>query len=72
MLLTLYLLKTAHGVSLMLDTTGFFDIIPATYKPFISFSPTIQIFQSSFLNGTPWTVFDLSLKEGALSIDLVK
>ncbi|MGA7721096.1 MAG: hypothetical protein WCA84_07950 [Ignavibacteriaceae bacterium] len=63
--------KDSNGVSLMLDTTGFFDIIPATYKPFISFSPTIKIFQSSFLNGTPWTVFDLSLKEGALSIDLV-
>ena len=55
--------KDSNGVSLMLDTTGFFDIIPATYKPFISFSPTIKIFQSSFLNGTPWTVFDLSLKE---------
>jgi hypothetical protein len=63
--------KDNNGVSIILDTAGFYGIIPDAYKPYVSVDQTIKIFQSSFLDGNPWTVFDMSLKEGALSLDLV-
>lgn len=63
--------KDNNGVSLVLDTTGFYKVIPAAYQPYISISQNIKVFQSSFQNGTPWTVFDIALKYNALSMDLV-
>ena len=63
--------KDNNGVSIILDTAGFYNIIPDAYRPYVSVDQTIKIFQSSFLDGNQWTVFDMSLKEGALSLDLV-
>jgi hypothetical protein len=64
-------IKDNYGVGIILDTTGFYNIIPDAFKPYVIVDKTIRLMQNSFLDGNQWTVFDMSLKEGALSIDLV-
>jgi hypothetical protein len=67
-------LKDNNGVTIVLDTTGFYKIIPASfqqYAQYISVGQTIKIFQSSFQDGTSWSVFDIGLKYNSLSLDLV-
>jgi hypothetical protein len=68
-------LKNDNGVSIILDTTGFHTLIPAAfqvYAQYISIDQSIVLFQSSFQNGNPWTVYDVALKYNGLSFDLVK
>jgi hypothetical protein len=67
-------LKDNNGVTVVLDTTGFYKIIPASfqaYAQYISVGQSIKIFQSSFQDGTPWSVFDIALKYNSLSLNLV-
>jgi hypothetical protein len=67
-------LKDNNGVSVVLDTTGFYKIIPASYQQYIQYisvDQSIKIFQSAFQDGTSWSVFDIALKYSSLSLNLV-
>ena len=64
-------LKDNTGVSIVLDTSGFYNIVPAAFRPYVTVNPKVQLLQNTFLDGNQWIVFDMSLKYGSLSLDLV-
>jgi hypothetical protein len=64
-------LKDNTGVSIVLDTAGFYNIVPATFRSFVTVNPKVQLLQNTFLDGNQWIVFDMSLKYGSVSLDLV-
>jgi hypothetical protein len=64
-------IKDSTGVSIVLDTTGLYKIIPAVYQQYVKVGQKIKIFQSSFLNGSQWTVYDVSIVGAPIPIDLI-
>jgi len=60
-----------NAVMISIDTTGFSDLVPDTLRQYISMDQNITIFQFPFQSGSTWPVFNMSLKLGVLSINLV-
>ncbi len=65
-------LKNSSGVYFAIDTTGLSQTIPDSLKQYIQMDATINIFQFPFTDGQTWPVFNMSLKFGSISFNLVK
>ncbi len=64
-------LKTASGVEFAIDTAGLSETIPDSMKQYIQLDAALKVFQFPFQDGQSWPVFNMSLKFGAISFNLV-
>lgn len=62
---------SGDSVFFALDTAGLSKIIPDSLMPFISIDSKLKAFVLSFQSGSNWDVFNLGLKYGPLSFNLV-
>ena len=62
---------SGDSVFFALDTTGLSKIIPDSLMAYISIDSRLKAFVLSFQSGTNWDVFNLGLKYGPLSFNLV-
>ncbi len=66
-----YFQVSGDSVFFALDTAGLSKIIPDSLMAFISIDSKLKAFVLSFQNGSNWDVFNLGLKYGPLSFNLV-
>ena len=64
--------KNNNGVYFAIDTAGLSRTIPDSLKQYLQIDAQISAFQFPFQDGGSWPVFNLSLKEGAITFNLVK
>ncbi len=65
-------LKNNNGVYFAIDTSGLSQTIPDSLLQYIQIDAQLTAFQFPFQDGGSWPVFNLSLKLGAITFNLVK
>ena len=66
-----FFLKSNNSVVYALDTTGLSQTIPDSLMQYIQLDATLKFLQTPFQDGGSWPVFNLSLKFGSISFNLV-
>ena len=64
-------LESNSGVVYTIDTTGLSETIPDSIKQYIQMDAGLKVFQFPFQDGQTWPVFNMSLKFGAITFNLV-
>jgi hypothetical protein len=64
-------LSTGSSVEYALDTTGLSQTIPDSLMQYVQLDATLKFLQTPFQDGGSWPVFNLSLKFGVISFNLV-
>jgi len=66
-----FFLKSSSSVVYALDTAGLSQTIPDSLKQYIQLDATLKLLQTPFSDGENWPVFNLSLKFGSITFNLV-
>ena len=66
-----FFLKSSAGVEYALDTTGLSQTIPDSLMQYVQLDATLRFLQTPFQDVGSWSVFNLSLKFGSISFNLV-